>query len=182
MSPRPTRISIVMGFVLWSSYAYPRAAWSSPTIIAMAIFIALILPTVSIVSNAIDQSVARLCRHHLAGRIARFAAQLLFNVGLFIFMVAGRAIPAAGIDQVGGVLGAAALTTMASQGLQAIALDVASRGIGSRNGNVVLALSANIVVTALGTVGVPWAREAFLYGGGLMAILTIGGDLRRRSA
>src|SRR4030095_3868813 len=57
-----------------------------------------------------------------------------------------------------------------------------ARGIGDYNRNVLAALCINTVLTALGTAGIPYAREAFLavgFGlGGLLLLVGILSDLR----
>ncbi|GGF22173.1 hypothetical protein GCM10011611_30300 [Aliidongia dinghuensis] len=175
---RPTKLSMFMGLVLWLSYARAQNAWENPVLVGVALFVALALPSISVVSNILDARVSTLAHHRLPGRLARFVAQLLVNIAIFAVMIVGRVIPPGGIDQVGGIAGAAAVTTLASQGLQAVALWLAWRGIGRADGNVLLALSANIVVAALAIAGIGWARQAFLIGGAGLAVLAVLTDLR----
>ena len=69
------------------------------------------------------------------------------------------------IETVGGVLGAAVITTLASQGAQYVAIILYNRGTGDLNRNVLLGLSANIMVTALATASVPVIKELFIAAG-----------------
>ncbi len=69
------------------------------------------------------------------------------------------------IEAVGGVLGAAVITTLASQGAQYVAIILYNRGTGDLNRNVLLGLSANIMVTALATASVPVIKELFIAAG-----------------
>ena len=57
------------------------------------------------------------------------------------------------------------ITTLASQGAQYVGLYLFQRGIGDANRNVLIGVSINLVLAALGTAGVPGAREAFLVSG-----------------
>ena len=67
-----------------------------------------------------------------------------------------------GVATVGGIAGAALITSLASQGLQYLGGYLFARGIGDLNRNVLVGLCVNTVLTALGTAGLPYAREAFL--------------------
>jgi nicotinic acid mononucleotide adenylyltransferase len=74
------------------------------------------------------------------------------------------------------------ITSLASQGLQYLGIYLYARGIGDYNRNVLAGLVVNTVLTALGTAGLPFAREAFLvvgFGlGGLLLLVGILSDLR----
>ena len=77
-------------------------------------------------------------------------------------MLYGHGMSRAGVATVGGIAGAALITSLASQGLQYLGIYLYARGIGDYNRNVLAGLSVNTVLTALGTAGLPYAREAFL--------------------
>jgi hypothetical protein len=51
---------------------------------------------------------------------------------------------------------------------------ISSSGIGDANRNVLIAVSANLVLAALGTAGVPGAREAFLISGFVFGVVFFG--------
>ena len=74
----------------------------------------------------------------------------------------GRGTQSRWVASVGGIAVAALITTVASQGAQYLGIFLFQRGVGDLNRNVLLGLSANILLTALGTAGIPYAREAFL--------------------
>ena len=82
----------------------------------------------------------------------------------------------------GGIAGAALITSLASQGLQYLGGYLFARGIGDLNRNVLIGLCVNTVLTALGTAGLPYGREAFLllgFGlGGFLLMVGILSDLR----
>jgi hypothetical protein len=106
-----------------------------------------------------------------AGRLGRFAPQYAFNLAVFWIMYWGGALNREGIASVGGFAAAALLTSLASQGVQYISLFLFQRGIGDANRNVLVGLSATMVLVALGTAGWPIAREAFLFVGTHLAII-----------
>ena len=147
-------------------------------------FIALFMPIYSRLSNDLESWSNDKTGLVTAGRLARFAAQLTFNGVTMAAAYWGGAFLPGKIEQVGGVLGAATVTTLASQGAQYIAIFLFNRGYGDLNRNVLLGLSLNIVVTALATAAVPVAKELFLVVGiSLGAIVfTLGvlSDLRSR--
>ncbi len=147
---------------MYLSYAYAHGAWTSWVLVAVAIFVAGFLSTFAKLSNAVADWANNALAVVTFGRLARFAMQLAFNLaGLSVLYYGGVIVPD-GIAKVGGVVGAAVLTTLASQGAQYFGIFLFQRRIGDLYGNVLLGLAATIVITALGTAGLPVAREAFL--------------------
>lgn len=169
---------------MYGSYAAAHEAWASGALIATSIFIGLALPLYSKLSNRLEERVNFRTALVTAGRLARFAAQFAFNAAVFFVFDAAAVVSDAGLSSVGGVLGAAAVTTLASQGVQYLGLMLARRGTGDANRNVLAGLSANIVVTAVALAGLDLARPLFLAGGiGLGAVVFGSGvlsDLRSR--
>ena len=86
----------------------------------------------------------------------------------------GGALNRDGIASVGGVASAALVTTLASQGAQYVGLYLFQRGIGDANRNVLIGVSINLVLAALGTAGIPGARELFLISGVVFGALFFG--------
>jgi len=86
----------------------------------------------------------------------------------------GGALNRDGLASVGGVASAALVTTLASQGAQYVGLYLFQRGIGDANRNVLIGVSINLVLAALGTAGIPGAREAFLISGFVFGIVFFG--------
>ena len=74
----------------------------------------------------------------------------------------------------GGVASAALVTTLASQGAQYVGLYLFQRGIGDANRNVLIGVSINLVLAALGTAGIPGARELFLISGFVFGLVFFG--------
>lgn len=181
---RSTRFALCMGALMYVSYAAVHDAWMQPVLIATTAFIGLALPAYSRFSNRLEERVNFLTAAVTAGRLARFVAQLAFNAAVFLLFARTGVLPEAGLVGIGGALGAALLTTLASQGAQYLGLMLARRSIGDANRNVLAGLSANIVATALATTGLDLARDVFLLGGiGLGAVVFGSGllsDLRAR--
>lgn len=167
-----SRLAMTMGAVMYLSYAASHQAWDNAVLIGFSIFVALALPSYSRLSNKLEERINQLFGQVTLGRLGRFAAQLAFNCAAIGLFHAGGVLYVDGLASVGGVLGAALLTTLASQGAQYAALCLVNRNLGDRNRNVLIALSANIVVTALALSGLPVARSLFLAGGiGLGALV-----------
>ena len=169
-----SRLSMAMGTVMYLSYAASNDAWLNPVLIAFSVFVALALPSYSKLSNKLEERTNFHFGLISLGRISRFLAQLLFNYTAIGLFYSGRIVSAEGLDAVGGVLGAAVLTTLASQGAQYLALLLVNRNVGDRNRNVLVALSANIVVTALALSGMPLAQDLFLVAGLVLGALVFG--------
>jgi hypothetical protein len=181
-SSRSTRFALLIGGLTYLSYASMHDAWANPTLVAVALFVALALPWYSRISNLIERRANNLTALISVGRLARATAQFAFNLAVFATLDLGGAMRAP--EAVGGVLAAAALTTAASQGAQFFGMGLYHRGLGDLTRNVMAGLSANIVVTAMAVAGIPVAREAFLiaalgFGGFVLAVGLLS-DLRAR--
>jgi len=81
------------------------------------------------------------------------------------------------VGALGGIVGAAALTTAASQGAQYVAIMLFNRNIGDANRNVLVALSLNIVVTAAAVAGIQFVQPAFVVLGIGFALFVFGGGI-----
>jgi hypothetical protein len=140
------------------------------------------MPTYSRISNKIEIWSNNQFGFVTGGRLGRFVFQFSVNLALFAIMLYGHGMSRAGVATVGGIVGAALITSLASQGLQYLGIYLYARGIGDYNRNVLAGLVVNTVLTALGTAGIPYAREAFLaigFGlGGLLLLVGIVSDLR----
>lgn len=157
-----TRMAAFGGLLTYSSYAYAHGSWTNPTLIAVSVFVGLFLPTYAKLSNKAELWANNRFGFWTAGRLGRFIPQLVFNLVMFWLMLWGGALNQLGIASVGGVAGAALVTTLASQGTQYLGGYLVARGIGDANRNTLVGLLVNVTLAALGTAGVPGAREAFL--------------------
>jgi hypothetical protein len=167
-----------MGVIMWLAYGQPLHAWAAPALIGVAVFLGMALPSISAAANWIDRHSAQLTGMLVVGRLAQFATQVCLNLVLFGALLSGGVVVSANVAQVGGLVSAAALTTGASQGLQLVGLWLAERRLGTVTGNVIAALSVNIVVTALAIAGVDWARTVSLALGIGLALVMITRDLK----
>lgn len=177
-----TRLAAFAGLLTYLCYAFAHGSWTNPALISVAIFFAILMPTYTNLSNKAELWANNRFGFVTAGRIGRFVPQFAFNLAVFAAMLWGGGMSHSGVATVGGIAGAALVTSLASQGLQYLGAYLFARGIGDLNRNVLLGLCVNTVLTALGTAGLPYGREAFLLLGlGLGGfLLTIGilSDLR----
>jgi nicotinic acid mononucleotide adenylyltransferase len=156
------QLGLAVGVLMYGSYGLAHHAFGNTGLIALCAFVGIFIPYYSKLSNKLEELINLRSARLSLGRLVRFLPQLLFNIGIFLALVMAGVFPDSSLDALGGVLGIAAVTTCASQGMQYLALAMANREIGDKNRNVLIALSANIVVTAVATVGWPWAKTAFL--------------------
>jgi hypothetical protein len=177
-----TRLAAFAGLLTYVCYASAHDSWRNPALIGVAIFFAIFMPTYSWLSNQAELWANNQFGYVTAGRIGRFVPQFAVNLVLFAVMLWGGGMSRSGVATVGGIAGAALITSLASQGLQYLGGYLFARGIGDLNRNVLVGLCINTVLTALGTAGLPYARESFLFLGlGLGGVLFLVGllsDLR----
>ncbi|CAN5923445.1 hypothetical protein BH11PSE3_BH11PSE3_25140 [soil metagenome] len=157
-----TRMAAFGGLLTYVSYAYAHGSWANPTLIGMSMFVGVFLPSYSKLSNKAELWANNRVGYVTAGRLGRFVPQLGFNLAVFWLWQWGGALNQAGIASVGGFAGAALVTTLASQGTQYLGGYLVARGIGDATRNTLVGLLVNASLAALGTAGVPGAREAFL--------------------
>jgi hypothetical protein len=183
---RSTRTAAFAALLSYLCYAYAHGSWSNPALIGVSVFTGAFLPTYAKLSNKAELWANNQFGFVTAGRLGRFLPQYVFNFVVFWILLTGGALYRPGIESVGGFATAALVTTLASQGLQYLAVYLVARGIGDLNRNVLVGLSINLILTAFGTAGVPLAREAFLIMGfGFGAILFglgLSSDLRSVAA
>ena len=181
-----TRMAAFGGVLTYVCYAYAHGSWSNPALIGMSLFVGVFLPTYSRLSNKAELWANNQFGFVTAGRLGRFLPQLAFNLAVFWLWQSAGVFTAAGVASVGGFAAAALLTTLASQGTQYLGGYLVARGVGDANRNTLVGLLANVVLAALGTAGVPGAREAFLVMGFLLGLLFFGvgllSDLRSIAA
>jgi nicotinic acid mononucleotide adenylyltransferase len=169
-----TRMAAFGGLLTYVSYAYAHGSWANPALIAVSVFIGVFLPSYSKLSNKAELWANNQFGFVTAGKLGRFLPQLIFNLAVFWACVWGGAFNLAGIASVGGVNAAAVVTTLASQGTQYVGGYLLVRGIGDANRNTLVSLVVNSFLAALGTAGVPFARETFLIFGFAMGALLFG--------
>ena len=169
-----TRIGVSLGLVSYLSYAYAHGSWANSALIGVSVFVGVFAPTYAKLSNKAELWANNQFGFVTAGKLGRFLPQLVFNFAVFWVMKWGGALNLAGVASVGGIAVAALVTTLASQGAQYLGLYLFQRGVGDANRNVLIGLSINLALTALGTAGLPYARELFLILGSLLGVLFFG--------
>jgi len=169
-----TRMAAFGGLLTYVSYAYAHGSWANPTLIVVSVFIGVFLPSYSKLSNKAELWANNQFGFVTAGKLGRFFPQLVFNLAVFWACLWGGAFNLVGIASVGGFAGAALVTTLASQGTQYLGGYFVARGIGDANRNTLVGLLVNIILAALGTAGIPGAREAFLIFGFVLGGLFFG--------
>ena len=162
VSSPSVQLGIGVGVLMYGSYGVAHGALANPALIALCLFVGFFIPYYSKLSNKLEEAINLRTAMVSPGRLGRFVPQLAFNLAVFWILTAGGVFPTRNIDSLGGVLGIAVLTTCASQGMQYVALAFANREIGDRNRNILAALSVNIAIAAVATVGLPWARTIFV--------------------
>jgi hypothetical protein len=181
-----TRMAAFVGLLSYLSYAYAHGSWTNPALIGVSLFVGVFLPSYAKLSNKAELWANNRFGFVTGGRLGRFLPQYAFNLVVFAVMLWGGALNRAGMASVGGAAGAALVTTLASQGIQYLGVYLFQRGIGDMNRNVLVGLSVNLVLTALATAGVPFARDAFLVLGFGLGALIFGvgilSDLRSKLA
>ncbi len=146
-------LGISAGFIMYISYAIGHNVWGNYFLILVCIFIGYFIPMYSKLSNKIDEKICFYTGVVTYGRIGRFIAQFIFNLFIFLMFIYGDVFASEKIMNLGGVLGISFLTTLASQGIQYIALVFSNREIGDKNRNILIGLVLNIVITSLATLG-----------------------------
>ena len=179
-----TLIAFCMGAIMYLSYAAAHSSWSNFALVGTALFVGVCLPTYSRMSNRSEEWINLKTALVTLGRVGRFIPQFLFNFAVFWVFVQGRVITDGALDGIGGIGGVALLTTLASQGAQYAALIFYNRGFGNQNMNVLLALSTNVMITALATTGLPLVKPLFVTGslffGGIVFGIGVLSDIRGR--
>jgi len=169
-----TRMAAFVGLLTYLSYAYAHGSWTNAALVGVSVFIGIFVPSYAKLSNKAEIWANNRFGFVTAGRLGRFIPQYAFNLAVFWIMTLGGALNRDGIASVGGVASAALITSLASQGIQYLSLYLFARGVGDANRNVQVGVSFVIVLTALGTAGLPFAREAFLVTGLGFGVLLFG--------
>jgi hypothetical protein len=181
-----TRWAAFVGLLTYASYAYAHNSWTNASLIGVSLFIGVFLPSYARLSNNAELWTNNRFGFVSIGRLGRFFPQFVFNLAVFGVTLWGGALNRDGVASVGGIAVAALVTTVASQGAQYVGLYLAQRGVGDPTRNVQFGLSINLMLTALGTAGLPVARELFLLGGtalgGLVYGIGILSDIRSKLA
>lgn len=181
-----SRRSIAFGWLIalifYVCYALARDVWQSPELILVSLFIGINVTQYSRLSSRIEEYLQFVSATVTLGRLGRLAFQMAFNTVVYNFFLSGGVVAAVGIDSLGGVLGAAAVTTIASQGFQYAGQTLARLGYGQPDWNVLVGLSANVFLAAMALAGFLGAQLAFVASaivfGGLVFTVGVASDIR----
>ncbi len=173
-SSQSTRISLCMGALMYGSYALAHGAPLAWAVIGISAFVGIFMPLYAKLSNRAEEWANFKTACVTAGRLGRMAPQLIFNVAAFWILEATGSLVTGGLEAAGGLFVVALATTVASQGAQYVGIFLFNRGIGDPVLNTVWGLSANIIVTAIATTGLPIVREAFLVASAMLGLLVFG--------
>ena len=172
-----TRTAALVGLLCYLSYAYGHGGWANPALIGVSLLTAAFLPGCARFAKWAELWADNRFGFVTAGRLGEFVPQYALTLAAFWVMEQGGALDVAGVASVGGVAVASLVATLASQGSQHVGLFLSQRGIGDAKRNVVIGVSVALMLTALGTAGVPVARETFLILGPLLGAILLGGGL-----
>ena len=156
------RISAFVGIVTYLAYGALNGAWTNPALVGIALYMFLCIPGYAALSNRVEAQAARRTGLESTGRLARYLSQLCVNLVLLWVFLAGGVLDPAGLIGLGGFFGAAAWITAVSQGGQYLATTLARNRFGRADLNVVVAIAASAVVSALAVSGVAWVQPIYV--------------------
>ena len=148
-----TKLAFVMALVMYLSYGLPTQSLGNWYLISVSLFVFLFLPYFSKVSEIVESYTMLKTASSFIAKLARFLWQYLFNLVVIFILIQGSIIDTTRLVSVGGVWGATALISFASQGLQYIVMALANRNIGNMYFNITLALSLNMALGAIAALG-----------------------------
>lgn len=166
-----THLGWLMGGLYYLSYASPEKCWDDLPLICVSVFVAFFAPYYSKFSNTIDEKVCFRTASVFAGKSARFVAQYLFNVVVFMILLQGNSIKSEDISGIGGIYGISFLISLASQGMQYLALSLSNRDVGARNFNITVSVMLNVLVGAMAAQGLPVAQSILKASGIVFGII-----------
>ena len=156
---KSVQTGLAIGLVWYLSYGFSSQDFGSAILIFTSLFVSLALPHYAKLSNWIEEQVAFRTAFVTAGRLARFGAQMTFNLLAFWLL---QQDSVGDLTNLGGILGAAALTTFASFGAQAVAQNLYRANIGEPVFNTTTAISVNIIFGSIATWGSPMLSAVYM--------------------
>ena len=166
-----TKLSLIMALVMYFSYAIPTNGFKNGYLIFVSVFVFFFLPYFTKISEKVESFAFLKTGSAFVGKIARFAWQYLFNLFAITMLIRGNIIDANRLARVGGVFGAIVLLSFASQGLQYIMMALANRNIGNMYFNITLALSINMCLGAIASLGYPSVQMFYVIFGIIMGCI-----------
>lgn len=172
-----TWLAIIAGLVMYVSYALPTSQWTNPRLLAVSIVTGLFLPSFTTLSDTFEYGAIKRWGSVFLGKSVRLVWQSTYNAFALAMLVSGGIVNVAVLSPVGGVVGAVALMSFASQGIQYLMIELVNRNIGNRYLNIILALSLNIFVAALAALGFRPMQVLFVVAGLCLGFIGAGYSL-----
>jgi nicotinic acid mononucleotide adenylyltransferase len=172
-----TKLALFVGILMYITYGFKEKLWPNLFLIGVCLFVAIFLPHFTKLIDLIEKKFELVSGKLFVGKVGRFAPQLVFNLVVLLMFSIGNVVHWDDLNRIGGPVGAAALTTLASQGLQYVAISLSNRDKGNSYVNVTIALSVNSVVTALAALGFGVFQTIFVIGGIILGIIGVGYSL-----
>jgi nicotinic acid mononucleotide adenylyltransferase len=172
-----TWLGILMGLVMYVSYALPTGQWTNPQLVTLSVVTGLFLPGFTTLSDTFEYGAIQYWGSLFLGKFVRFLWQSTFNSFALSMLVSGGIVDIAALRPVGGAVGAVTLMSFASQGIQYLMIELVNRNIGNRYLNIILALSLNICVAALAALGFRPVQTFFVLSGLCLGFIGAGYSL-----
>lgn len=172
-----TQLGWFMGILYYVSYATPTNGWRDVCLIEVSIFIAFFAPYYSKFSNRIDEKTAFYSASVFVGRLARFSAQLIFNIIILSILSLGKTITSEALSSLGGVVGISLMISLTSQGIQYLAIAFSNRDIGNKNFNIIVSMAISILIGALAAQGFSIAQTLLEVTGVTFGLIGLGYSL-----
>jgi hypothetical protein len=166
-----TRLAIILGLVMYTTYAISSQLWESTQLITVSLVVAVFLPYYTKISEWFERKAVYYTGLIFLGKIIRFIWQFGFNYFALMLLLNGGIVRSEDLDIIGGLYGAVALTTFSSQGMQYLSIALANRDYGNHYKNVTFALGTNVMVSALASMGIVWIQYIFIVMGILLGFI-----------
>jgi hypothetical protein len=147
------KIAFGMGGIMYLAYAVPTGNYANFYLIGISTFTALFLSVFTLISTYLEQKSFSLTGSMFLSKFVKLVWQSLYNLFALSLLVKGNIINLTNLQLVGGLIGAVFLTSLASQGLQYLAIMLSNHDKGNRFANIFFALSFNVIISALAVLG-----------------------------
>lgn len=167
------KIALSMGLIMYFAYAVPTGKYANFYLIGVSAFTALFLPIFTLISTYLEQKGFRLTGSMFLSKLAKLVWQSLYNFLALGLLVKGNIIDPNNLKMVGGLIGAVCLTSLASQGLQYLAITLSNHDKGNRFANIFFALSLNVIISALAALGYKNVQVFFVIMGLMLGVIGV---------
>jgi len=167
------KIALSMGLIMYFAYAVPTGKYANLYLIGVSAFTAVFLPIFTLISTYLEQKGFRLTGSMFLSKLTKLVWQSLYNLLVLGLLVKGNVIDPNNLKMVGGLIGAVCLTSLASQGLQYLAITLSNHDKGNRFANIFFALSLNVIISALAALGYKNVQVFFVIMGLLLGVIGV---------